>query len=572
MTQAYPVSHKLWKFITPHKNLLLIRVLLALFLAIVALGGRYSGALIVRSITENNRNLMYYSVIFLIAWMLTGVIFSAVNSIIMSKISFRSIEHMRNEVFVHTLKLPTKFYHKTSSGEIITRVTNDIDVINRFISEKLIHYFNDPFRLVIAIIFLSYIHWQLLLITCLVIPGTLYLPKLITKSVEEKSRRQQEELERVNNAIHEQMNSVELIKSYGLYAHISENFNEKNNNALKHTNDLSKTRLKMIFMSSVASYIPIAIILIAGAWFSWQQSLELYQLSLFILSVGYLSEPIAHIPFLYGDWKQARASFVRLTEISEHPVESEKGIVTAKEDRCIIRADNLSFSYNGYRVLKNVTFEIEANSITAFVGHSGSGKSTMLALMSGMYDDYEGSLILFGVELREWNLNELRRRISCVFQDSFIFPMTVADNISLKSTSIPDEKIIESATSASADVFINELDNGYLEMLTERGTSLSGGEKQRINIARALAKESQLLLLDEATAALDMQNEKNILGQITGGTHTRTLVLSTHRLTPVALAGQIIVFDQGSIHAIGTHEVLLESCNLYKQLNADMVV
>lgn len=276
---------------------------------------------------------------------------------------------------------------------------------------------------------------------------------------------------------------------------------------------------------------------------------------------------MARIPDLLEAWKKTKGAAARILELLDKPQESEGTIETELHGAPPVEAKNLSFSYENHMpVLNEISLKGKKTQMTAVVGESGCGKSTLLWLLAGFYEDYAGSIKLFGRELRDWNLSALRSKIGFVFQEPFLFPGTIYENIAAGKPEASREEVMEAARRANAHEFIEKLENGYETKVGERGSRLSGGQKQRITIARALLKNAPLLLLDEPTSALDEYAQQQVQQALERLMEGKCVFLVAHRMSTVVHADQILVLKDGKILDRGKHEELMARCGWYKQL------
>jgi len=567
MDKEKSVFMRIMSFIMPYKFLLAARITFTILNSVAGLMGNYGASLVVKSETDRNLHILYWGIGILIVCLIWEGVATIFSAMLMSRVSFRSIRDIKNLLIQRFQQLPQRFYDKNHSGDLSSRMTNDISVIQSFINDRLTIYIYYPARFMAAFIFMLFLSWQLLLASCIIIPIAIYLPKMISKKIEEESTSLQEGLGKVTTFIQDTLSGIEVVKAFNLQKSMDESFTAANNKALE--NDLKLNRLHVIteIFYNIARSGPNLACILFGTYLAITGHLALYKLTFFVFSIDYLAQPIANFPYMMEYWKKTEGASKRILELVDSPIENNGAETQAnytKSSSISVRA--LSFAYGTENIIDDINFTAEKGRITALVGSSGCGKTTLFKILCGFYDDYKGSIEILGHELRDWNLQELRKNLSFVSQDAFLFPTTIYENIAMGKEGATHDEIMEASRKANAHDFILELENGYETNAGERGVKLSGGQRQRITIARAILKNAPILFLDEPTSALDVHSESLVQEAIDQMLEGKTVFIIAHRLSTIKNAGSLIVLNNGKIEALGSHEDLMEHCSLYQSL------
>jgi ABC-type multidrug transport system fused ATPase/permease subunit len=321
-------------------------------------------------------------------------------------------------------------------------------------------------------------------------------------------------------------------------------------------------------ISMVLGVVPNMSCILYGGYLTVKGQITPGELLTFTYLLGFLIGPVASIPNMIIGIKVTIESAKRIIEILEEPEERQigEGFEIRESDK-LVEFTDVSYSYDNERhVLNNFNLVLKKGKMTALVGFSGSGKSTVCKLLCGFYEQYEGQIKIYGKDLKEWSLKEVRRQISLMSQDTFLFPCSIYENIAYGKIDATRQQITETAKMAKADEFIRNLPEGYDTIIGERGSTLSGGQRQRIAIARSILKNAPILLLDEPTSALDIQSEAMVQDELEHFVKDKTVLVIAHRLSTIKNADEIIVMNEGYVVGRGTHQELIKKNDIYKQL------
>lgn len=481
----------------------------------------------------------------------------------------RTILDLRMELFAHTQKLSLRFFDRTPIGRMVTRVTNDIESLNELFSSGIIMVFSDVFIVIWIFGFMLSLDWRLSLVSLSVLPVLFYGTFLFRKKVRENYRDVRFHLARLNSYMQEHITGMSVLQIFRKEKEEFKAFSGINA-------DHRKANIDSIFYYAVfypgvefLSSIAIALMIWYGGGEIIQKHMTLGVLFAFIQYTEMYFRPIRDLSEKYNIVQTAMASSERVFKLldedaiipnPEHPVQITdfKGKIDFK---------NVWFSYNEKDlVLKNISFSIEPGQSVAIVGATGAGKTSITNILNRFYDIREGEILIDGVDIRQMDKFDLRRHISMVLQDVFLFSGTIRSNITMGNSEISEATMREAARLVGADRFIEQLPGGFDEEVKERGATLSVGQKQLISFARALAYNPRILILDEATSSVDTETEKLIQQAIEKLLHGRTAIVIAHRLSTIQNADKIIVLHKGEIKETGTHQELLAKRGIYYKL------
>ncbi|HFJ9381900.1 MULTISPECIES: ABC transporter ATP-binding protein [Bacillus] len=560
---------KVWNITNPSKSYFI----LGLFLSIVS--GLFSLVipLLIRDIMDQfSKGVSFELLSKLFFFLILGMVFTSFSLYLLSKVGEEIVKNLRDKLWSKLLKLPINYYNKNKSGEMVSRITNDTTVIVNVMTHEIIDLITNCITLILSIIILFTLDIPMTLVLISVIPITLFVVMPLGKRIHDVSFQEQTTMSQLTAYLSQRLSEIKFIKAY--------------NNQLKEIENgkgyflfLLKCRLKKAKINSIL--IPIVglfthVILIGvigfGAWRVDQGLISSGELVAFLLYLFQIVTPFVQMNHFITSLQEAKGAMKRIFEILEEQEEQEEQIEIVTQNNIILPTElefkNVSFGYNeNQTILKDVSFKIKKGSLTALVGPSGSGKSTIFSLIERFYNPIKGDILLGNQSYKYINLNNWRENFSYVSQDTSIFPGTVKENILYGvNKTITDNEIIEISKLANAHEFIMNFPDGYNTQVGERGNQLSGGQKQRIAIARALIRNTNFLLLDEATANLDSESEKQIQESINSLINKQTTFVIAHRLSTIIKADQIIVLENGNITGIGNHNELMNKNKYYQNV------
>jgi ATP-binding cassette subfamily B protein len=497
------------------------------------------------------------------------------NTYLTQWIGQRTIFDLRMEIFSHLQRLGLRFYDRNPIGRLITRVTNDVEVLNDMFSSGIVMVFSDVFTIIGILYFMFSMNWRLALISLSVLPLLFYGTFLFRRKAREAYREVRVQIARINAFMQEHITGMMVDQVFSREQHSYDRF--RGINALHRDANIKSIFYYALFYPGIDLVGAIAVGLII--WYAGVEtiggSVTIGTVMAFLQFNEMFWRPIRDLSEKYNIMQTAMASSERVfkllddsTLIPDHP-----GALPLQAVRGDIEFRNVWFAYNVPEggaepewVLKNVSFTIRGGETAAFVGHTGAGKTTIISLLSRLYDVQKGEILIDGVDIRNVPQADLRRHIAVVLQDVFLFSGDITTNINLGNSEISDERVRAAARVVGASRFIEQLPGGYHAEVKERGATLSVGQKQLISFARALAFQPRILVLDEATSSVDTETELLIQEAIKKLLFGRTSIVIAHRLSTIQSATKIIVMHKGEIREMGTHQQLLALGGVYYTL------
>ena len=493
-----------------------------------------------------------------------------IHTVMMSKIGHFIVADIQKHLFSNFMRLDMAFFHTHESGSLLSHVVNDVGVMRSSVTNTLTGLGKSLFTLIFLIGLMFYRDWKLTLAAFIVFPLLSLFVIYLGKKLRNISKNIQSELGSLSSILSQTFRGIRLVKSYRMEDHEI----QRTKQAIHKVRDWNVKSVQISSLSTPVNEVIVgmifAAIIVYGGYEVIAGRTSPGQLASFIAAFTLAYEPMKKLAKLNNALQTGLGATERVFAMID-----QVGTINNKSDarpietrRPEINFDHVDFSYeNGdIRALSDVSFTAKPDQVTALVGSSGSGKSTVINLIPRFYDVVDGTIKIDGKDIRDLTLESLRGHIALVSQDITIFNDTVYENISYGDPTASKEAVIEAAKAAAAHKFIEDLDNGYDTIVGESGVKLSGGQKQRISIARAILRDAPILLLDEATSALDNESEKLVQDALKRLQKGRTTLVIAHRLTTVQEADQIIVLDRGCIIEQGTHDSLLSNNGAYAQM------
>lgn len=485
-------------------------------------------------------------------------------------IGSRILFDIRDYLFKHLQKLSLRYYANAKTGEVISRVINDVESTKDFVITGLMNVWLDLITILITVTIMLTMDVKLTLVSLIVLPFYTLAVKYFFGRLRFLTRQRSQALAVLQGFLTERIQGMQVTRSFALEDYESGLFREKNgeflDRALKHTGWNAST------FTIINTLTDIGPLLIIG--FSAYQvihgHLTLGEMVAFVGYIDRLYDPLRRLANSSTTLTQSFASMDRVFELMDekYDIVNRDNPIHAKKLEGQIHFNHVSFQYNAVddEVIQDVTFQIEPGQKIALVGSSGGGKSSLVSLIPRFYDVTKGSIQIDGVDIRDYDLKSMREKIGIVLQDNFLFSDTVKSNIHYGNPSASEEEIIAAAKAANAHDFIMSLPDGYDTLVGERGVKLSGGQKQRVAIARVFLRNPSILIFDEATSALDLENERYIQDAIHELAKNRTTIFIAHRLSTITQVDKIVYIDQGQIVEIGSHEELMAKKEAYYHL------
>ncbi len=476
---------------------------------------------------------------------------------------------LKNDVLGRVLYLPMHFFKNTQSGDILSRLTNDITNIQNFMRRGVVDMIMNTATLLGAIYIMVRMNLRLFLIMMVVLPLIVIIIYFLGIFVKKYTLLTQHLLAVTVSIMQEIIQGIEVIKIFSSERRESQRYRKSNNDYLdKKLKEIRVTALSLPLME-ILGYAALLLIFWFGGKDVVEGRMNLGAFITFFVAAGNASTPIRRLSNLHLMVQRTTASASRIFEIMnvENPILKTQGTLEKEAIAGTVTFENVTFSYDtGEEILKDINLHVKKGEVVALVGPSGGGKTTLVNLIPRLYDCTRGAVTIDGTDIRQFKLANLRSHIAMVSQTNFLFSGTIAENIGYTQASFDNEAIIEAAKAAYAHDFIMDLPRQYETEIGERGVKLSGGQKQRIAIARAVLRNPSILIFDEATSALDTESEKYVQDAINNMIKDRTTFIVAHRLSTILHADRIIVIHRGRIEAMGKHDELLEKSSLYRKL------
>lgn len=491
------------------------------------------------------------------------------SSYMMTLVSQRAILRLRNKLYRHTLSLDLKFFERNRTGDLMTRLTGDVNQLQELVSADTLSIAADFFTFIAVCGYLLYVDWELALLLMSTFPFLFYTSRFFSGRIKSAYRTVRQSSAELSNHLQDTLSGIRMIKSFANEHEEAQRFagwSEQNRNAT-----VAASRLSALFspIIDVLNSIGMVIVLLFGAWQAMRGRLTVGDIVAFLAYLRLLQGPIRSFSRMVSRIQQSAAAYERIHEVLKtvSEIRNKDNAIALPAIQGDIFFDDVDFAYEAnVPVLQNFHLRIRANQVTALVGSSGSGKSTVAHLIARLYDVQKGVIFIDGYPLDEVTLESLRRQIGIVSQDVILLNGSIRDNIAYGKPDASPEEIEAAARAANAQEFIKAFPRGYDTLIGERGVKLSGGQKQRLSIARALLKNPRLIILDEATAALDTESEQLIQKALSRLLPGRTCLVIAHRLSTIQHADRIVVLEKGQVVETGTHEALLRRSGRYKTL------
>jgi ABC-type multidrug transport system fused ATPase/permease subunit len=516
------------------------------------------------------RPIVYFG-LFLVGIYLGQVVFSWIRDYLAAYIGAHIIANMRAELFRHLERLSLRFHQSHQVGEIMSRFMSDINRVQFLLTSTLLMFLTNIFMLVAIVIYLLLVNWYLTLIAVIPVPLTIILTGIYGKKLNRISRRLQELTAELSGRLQEAFLSVKTIKAFGQGAREGRRVDSILQKLVRIYVKMSVTTSLSVNLVQFFNMLGPIVVLAWGTYLIVEGSMQLGALIAFYILLTYLYNPIQGLASIHIEVQSAMACVDRVFEYLDIPPEvvEDAHPVNLDDPKGEIRLKGVCFSYgqNGF-AFDNLNLNIAAREKVAFVGPSGSGKTTLINLIMRFFDPQAGEISIDGVDIRRLSLSSLRRAIGLVDQEPMLFKTTIFNNIAYADPDATLEDVTRAAKIANIHQFISSLNEGYQNEIGERGVTLSGGEKQRICLARAILKNPPILILDEATSALDSNSEQLIQDSLKRVLVDKTAIIIAHRLATVQHADRIIAIDKGRIVDEGRHEELMVRSSLYRELAA----
>lgn len=515
--------------------------------------------------------LLKISIIIVLAFFLKNI-FSYIADYFIAYVEQGMVKNIRDQLYQHLHKLPMSFFKNEKTGDLISRITNDVYIIQASVTSVFLNIFRDPITILVFMGIALSISWKLTLFSFLIVPLSIGIIGWIGSLLRKQSLLLQQKLGNITNMLQETITGVKVVKAFGM-----ENY--ENNRFMRETKKYFNVVLKMVRTRNITSPTTETIAVILGAIIIYyggrlvliDGEIKASEFMGFLFAIFQMMPPMKELSTLNNKVQQSIGAAERAFEILDTEpnimnIENPKELDSFKD---CIRFENVTFNYSdsAEKILDEVNLTVNRGEIIAFVGSSGAGKTTLVDLIPRFYDPTGGKILIDDKDIKEVRIEDLRKLMGIVTQETVLFNETVYSNIAYGLDDMPNEQVEKAAKIANAHNFILELPHGYDTIVGEQGTKLSGGQRQRLSIARALLKNPPIMIFDEATSALDNESEVLVQQAIEHLMEERTTFVIAHRLSTIRNADKIYVLDKGRIVQVGKHDELLKDADgIYKRL------
>jgi subfamily B ATP-binding cassette protein MsbA len=553
--------HRLLGYARPYRGRFAVALAAMVVYAVANAGITYQIKDLIDLVLERKLAFALFAWVVIGGYLLKGI-GGYLSTFLMTDIGQRVVRDIRNQLFRHILDQSAGFFARSSTGSLMSRITNDVNQIQQAVSETLGDLLREGLSLVGFGVLLFWLDWQLAMVTVFLAPLAIHPLVRLGKRIRRTTRRSQEELEQLTHVTAEAFTGHRIVKAFGAEAHEESRFRRA-------AQQVYRTNLKV---TSTLAVLPSLMELVGGAatvfliWYGSRQisagALTKGEFILFVVAAFMMYTPIKKLSRVNANLQQAMAASERIFEVldTHSEVRERANAATLKGLHHGIEFQNVAFAYEdrpGKPILRDVSFTVATGEMVAIVGLSGAGKTTLVNLLPRFYDVTAGAIRIDGVDIRDVTLASLRSKIGMVTQETVLFAESIASNIAYGSPDASPEAIEAAARAAHAHEFVANLPQKYDTRIGERGQTLSGGQRQRLAIARAILKNAPILILDEATSSLDAESELLVQDALQTLMRNRTSFVIAHRLSTVRRADQIIVLQKGRIVEVGRHDELL---------------
>lgn len=519
---------------------------------------------------DKSEALMKICFLVLMAFFLKNI-FNYLQAYFMTYVEYGAMKDLRDQAYQHLHQLPMSFFKKERVGNLISRFTNDVTIVQASITAAFLNLIREPLTIIVFLLIAVSISWQLTIMALIVLPFTMLIIWWIGLKLRKQSGKIQQKMADITSILQETISGVKIVKAFGMEHYENKKF-------LRETQNYFRLILKIVRVRNLSSplteflsvIIGVFIIYYGGILVLQENTLKASEFLGFLFAIFQLMPPIKELSSVNNRIQESSAAGDRIFEILDtkpNISDYENSKVKDKFEKSI-KFENVTFLYEDSvePVLTDISFTVEKGEILALVGPSGGGKSTLVDLIPRFYDPTSGKIFIDGIDLRDIKIQNLRKLMGIVTQETFLFNESIRNNIAYGLQDCPLEKIIEAAITANAHNFILEMPEGYDTVIGERGVKISGGQRQRLSIARAILKNPDIMIFDEATSSLDNESEILVQEAIERMMVNRTTVVIAHRLSTIRNAHRILVLDRGKIVQLGNHEDLIaDEKGLYRK-------
>jgi ATP-binding cassette subfamily B protein len=561
---------RLWHYLQRQRWTLVAVILMVVISTGLNLLGPYlMGVAIDDYILKGDRDGLARIVLIMVAAFLGLSVATWVQSVLMVRVAQHTVRELRQDVFAKLQTLSLRYFDQRPHGELMSRLTNDVENVNTVLSENVISFLTSLLTLIGVVALMLAINVPLALLSMIILPGITALTRYVAKNSRQGFRDQQSALGDLDGIVEETISGGRVVRAYGREQEVIDQF-ESANRRLQAASIRAQTYAGLLGPGgNLINNLGFVIVASAGGWMAIEGHATVGIIASFLTYAQQLRRPINEVSNLFSTIQSALAGAERVFEILDETPElaDEPGAVPLETVRGRVEFEDVTFGYNpDIAILKHVSLRAEPGQTIALVGPTGAGKTTLINVLSRFYDVDEGRIKIDGVDIRDLKTSDLRRQLGIVLQDTYLFSEPVMDNIRYGRLDATDDEVIAAARMANADHFIRRLPHGYATVLSERAGNLSQGQRQLLAIARAILANPGILILDEATSSIDTRTEVQIQEAMLRLMHGRTSFVIAHRLSTIRDADMILVVRDGEIVERGSHHDLLEQAGFYYRL------
>ncbi|KAF1296160.1 ABC transporter [Enterococcus sp. JM4C] len=576
MKKTFSSLMRLGQYIKPYKVSFILVIVFAVLTVVFNAALPYVTGLPTTEISKNILNkeaINFDYIIMCLVWItVVGIGYSIsqlLSGVLIANVVQQAMKDLRRDIEEKINRLPVSYFDKNQQGNILSRVTNDVDAVSGALQQAFIGVVNAILGIVMAIAMMFYIHPLMALISMIMIPLSIFISKIIVQISQKYFQGMQNSLGDLNGYVQENMTGFSVLKVYGREKQTLEGFKGVNHK-LRYfgfrSAFISGLMMPLVQMTAYATYIGMAVM---GSFYVISGVIVVGQLQAFIQYIWQVSQPMGNITQLSSVLQSASAATTRVFEILDEPeeIQNEVNVPMPEQIEGHVKFDHVSFAYDPKKpLIQDLNFEVKAGQTVAIVGPTGAGKTTLINLLMRFYDVNEGAIRVDGINTKDMDRSDVRSIFGMVLQDAWLYEGTIADNIRFGHLDATDYEVVDAAKTANVDHFIRTMPDGYEMEINSEGDNISLGQKQLLTIARAVISDPKILILDEATSSVDTRLEALIQKAMDRVMKGRTSFVIAHRLSTIRDADLILVMNQGEIIEKGTHESLLEKGGFYEKL------